>query len=421
MPKLPSLPRDAKYLAAALLLVKGYKQNEIARTLGVSESTVTHWVKGGQDRYWRVGAVRGGPELASVPHELKRQAQSLIQRPAVSTHELARLSGAQHQHMLSVHVVSTSWDDWRDRSPHKRSAAPVSESVWQAWLAEFARLAAPRARHLLAGGKFWGVTWGSHVAALIDAINAMPRSAQPRRRGVLAMPLCGDRCGAPLASESSSSLAEALQRVLTGNIDRPLSLSMVPAFILGDLNETEVVTMWKHIARSEAYCDIFGAERVPVAARASTSRSHKLVKAVDGVLTSVSRDGHPFGYGVKRMYENAGYDRREVEKRYMGDIGGIGLVRPGETGDPKLEQRWTGITREDMLACAARAGAKKANAVGVVLIVSGADRADSVLESLRLGFVSHLIADDSLNVELMRRVQASPWSRPKAPTRAVKA
>ena len=49
MPKLSSLPRVAKYLAAAMLLIKGYKQNEIARTLGVSESTVTHWVKGGQD------------------------------------------------------------------------------------------------------------------------------------------------------------------------------------------------------------------------------------------------------------------------------------------------------------------------------------------------------------------------------------
>ena len=81
MPKLSSLPRDAKYLAAAMLLIKGYKQTEIARTLGVSESTVTHWVKGGQDRYWRVGAVRGGPELASVAPELKRQAQSLIQAP----------------------------------------------------------------------------------------------------------------------------------------------------------------------------------------------------------------------------------------------------------------------------------------------------------------------------------------------------
>ena len=320
-----------------------------------------------------------------------------------------------------MHVVPTSWDDWRDRSHHKRNAGPPSESVWEAWLAEFTRLAAPRARHLLAGGKSWGVTWGSHVAAVIDAINAMPKSAQPRRRGVLAMPLCGNRCGARLASESSSSLAEALQRVLTGSIDRPLGLSMVPAFILGDLDETEVVTMWKHIARSEAYCDVFGTERVPAAARASGSRSHVLVKALDGVLTSVSRDGHPFGYGVQRMYENAGYDWREVEKRYTGDIGGIGLVRPGEAADPKLEQRWTGVTREDMLACAERAAAKKANAVGVVLLVSGADRADSVLESLRLGFVSHLIADDSLNVELMRRVHDSPWARPKSPRPAVKA
>lgn len=414
MRRLVSVSREAKQYAAALLLIRGLKQNEIARILGVSEPTVTQWLKGCIGRYWRVGAVRSGPGLAAAPQEVKRQAQALMQRPAITGEELLWLAGAQHRHLLSVHVVPTSWQAWRERSRRRRRALQFAGAAWQEWLAEYARLAAPRARQLLGKGKYWGVTWGSQVAALIGALGAGPASAR-RRRGVVTMPLCGNRCGARLASEASSALAEALQLTLTGRIDEPLGLSMVPAFILGDLDEKEVATIWKHIARSEAYCDVFGTERIPAAARAGATRSRVLVKNLDGVLTSNSRDGHPFGYGVERMYENAGYDRRDVESRYIGDIGGIGLLRAGATRDAKLEQRWTGITREDMFACAERAAARKRDAVGVVLVSSGADRVECVLESIRQGFITHVIADESLNDELLRRVGARTAARTKGP------
>jgi DNA-binding transcriptional regulator LsrR (DeoR family) len=418
MPDLSSVPVDAKLYAAARLLVNGFSQRHIARLLNVSESTVTQWLKAGSGRFWLKGALQAGPALKAASKELQRQAQSLLQRPRITERELLWLAGAQHGNLLSVHVVAGSWNAWRDGPRGSRRGVPRGKSPWQAWLAEYARLAAPRARYLLSRGKLWGVTWGSQVAAIIGALGATPAAARRRRRGVLAMPLCGGRCESRLASESSSALAEALQLVLTGRIDKPLGLAMVPAFILGQLDETEVVTLWKHIAVSEAYCEVFGTERIPPAARARAARSPILVRQLHGVLTSISRDGHPFGYGLQRMYENAGYDRGVIEERYIGDIGGIGLLRPGADPHATMEQRWTGILAPDLRACADRAAQRKPDAVGVVLAASGADRVECVLESVRQGYVSHLIADESLNGELLKRVRARTSASAGAAARA---
>ena len=261
MSRLSNVPREAKLLAAALLLLKGYKQTDIAKALGVTEPTITHWIQGGRDRYWRVGAKRVGPALEAASPALKRQAQSLMHRPAVSTPELMRLAGAPRRHVLSVDVAPTHWDECRNRARRKLGTADAADNAWRAWLAEFAGFAAPRVRDLMATGKTWGVTSGCQVDAVIDAIAAL--HVRPRR-AVISIPLCGNPVDAHALADSSTHLAVRLERALTRRVLKPLSLALVPALIPGHLDRTSVATIWDYIAASSpAYCRIFGTDHLP--------------------------------------------------------------------------------------------------------------------------------------------------------------
>ena len=292
-------------------------------------------------------------------------------------------------------------------------------------MATLGRLAMPRVIELLADGKTWGVTWGSQIEAVISAIAAECRNGRRLRRDMRVVPLCGSRCGARLFSESSSALAEVLQLALTGRVDAPVSIGQVPAFILGDMSESEARALWKHIVSAPAWLEAFGAGRLPAGLSAELgsklgariSSSTPLVHALDGVLTAVSSDGHPFGYGPRRMYADAGYQLEEIQAHYSGDLGGIGLLHAGQAPHTVLESRWTGILREDLLAVAERAARKEpGEAVGVVLVASGSDRVKSVLESVRLGYVSHLIIDESLIEAFTRLLDARAWMGPRLAT-----
>jgi hypothetical protein len=230
------------------------------------------------------------------------------------------------------------------------------------------------------------------------------------------LPLCGNRCGERLTTETSSAIAERLGMELAGQVTAPGALNMVPAYILGDLSDEQALTSWMEISRSAGYCQIFGGEHIPESARPLALPVRPWVLELDGVLTSVSRDGRPFGYGETRMYENAGYDAAAIEGAYLGDIGGVGLVKPGQSPLPLVEKRWTGLRRSELRACAARAAQAGSSAPGVVVLASGPVRANSLLESVRQGYVSHAVIDESLNAELAERLvlQARPAGGPRS-------
>ncbi len=404
MPAIRAADAEARRVAAAMLRLEGKRNSEIAAILGVDESTAKRLLDSRKGDYWRESGFAPGPKLAGLPSELLRTAKAVMSGPAIKVQELELLARAPQRHLRSVTIVPASWGDWQGDGQRagKRAGQRSEPERWRAWMHEFSRLAAPRARLLMMRGAAWGVTWGSHLAALVAAIEALPEGAYPRRRGVLTLPLSGERCGARLASESPSALAEALQRALAGRVDRPLSVGMVPAFISGKFSASQVLTMWDFISNSAAYCQIFGAARIPARVRPLRAPMRGLVEKLDGVLTSISRDNHPFGYGLGRMYEDAGYSRDEVESAYLGDLGGVGLLRPNREPHERLEARRTGIERAHLFACAARAAARSGDAVGVVLVASGADRAESLLASVHLGYVTHLIADRSLSERLMQ-------------------
>jgi DNA-binding transcriptional regulator LsrR (DeoR family) len=388
---------NADDLAVAMMYLGNSQPKEIAARLKIDITEVSRSLKRTQGRYWKRTAIVAGPELSAVPEKLKGLAAARIEGSAVRpihASQLMRHAGAQLRHLRSVAVIPA------------RCTLPLEtdSKSWFGWMSVFARLASAKVRPLMSSGATWGVTWGSHVSAVVDAIAHETDGVQGRRRAMRVLPLCGNRCGDRLVSESSSAIAERLGIELAGEVALPSALNLVPAFILGDLSEEDTIPLWKQVARSEGYCEIFGVDRIPSPARPPAPRTLAWVEQLDGVLTSVSRDGHPFGYGENRMYENAGYQRDVIERAYLGEIGGVGLARPGEVAMPIVEQRWTGMRAPELLACATRASEANNGVPGVVVVASGAGRATSLIESVRHGYVSHAVIDESLNEELVRRM-----------------
>lgn len=384
-------------LAIALMHLGNSTPSEIAERLKISLSKVSRSEGRTDGHYWKKAGYVPGAGLAGVPEALMREARQRIDANsirAVQPVQLMRFAGAKLRHLKSVEVVPRRWE-----IPAHDIAARFS-----AWMHDYGRLAAPKLKVLLAKGKTWGVTWGSHVSATVDALAYERESTATGRRVVSVLPLCGNRFGTRLVGESSSAIAERLGLRIAGEVALPGALAMVPAFILGDLTAKETIPMWKQIARSDGYCRIFGTARLPAGAGVGASPEAALADTLDGILTSVSRTDHPFGFGASgQLYENAGYDEADITRRYLGDIGGVGLQRADRAPDRKLEKRWTGLTREQLLGCAARAARPQSDGVGVVVVTSGADRTECVIESVRRGYVSHLIIDEALNEELYAR------------------
>jgi DNA-binding transcriptional regulator LsrR (DeoR family) len=65
----------------------------------------------------------------------------------------------------------------------------------------------------------------------------------------------------------------------------------------------------------------------------------------------------------------------------------------------KINERSTGIKREHLTQCAARA--RQTHMPGTVVIALGKNKANFVLESVKLGLVNHLIIDDDLENKLL--------------------
>jgi hypothetical protein len=393
------------YAAARLHVERNLKKSEIAAQLGVSPGTVTKWLDAGRKKgLWREGAPQKGPEFDNVPDAVRRDAEVLCNGTIVDASAVRLLAGAGDSHLRKVFIVQCNWDEWRSSAIERTGT--MDDDDWRAFLATYGRQACYYVKELMKHGKTWGVTWGSHVEAVINAISAEHSSGARPRRDVTIVPLSGVRPGATLTRESSGALAEDLQRALTGRVDKPLTFGQVPAFLMGKLKAAGVLTMWLYVSNSWAYVEVMGSDRLPPEVRAGVPEAVGLVHALDGIVTSISRDGHPFGYGSMRLYENAGYRQADIEQRYQGDIGGIGLLRNGEQRLDVFESRWTGILREDLLAVAQRAASKDNLPAGVVVLAAGSDRIESVLSAVRCGYVTYLIIDQSLAQRMRARIDS---------------
>ena len=363
----------------------------------LSQSTVSRWLRETENVYWSQKvqgipkAIEGTPLLArareiAFPANLKTQIRNAV-------------SPAAAQRLLTVHSVATPVSD----SP--------GEGARSAGIA-FAQAALGRVIDLLSTGELWGVTWGHNVGCVINEIVRTPANRVEFANAPRVVPLCGDPFDVLPTSQSSSVLAEQLDVFLNKGPGREmLSLRNVPAYIPEsskiNFTRSEIAGLKKFVLRCKAYQKIFGVDRLQVGTR--TKRTYSgipLADQLDGILTSVSSDERIFSYGPVTMIPMTGSENEWLNK-YAFDIGGVCLARSSSGGKndallKRLGAQWTGITLEQLDACAERACRNdgKGSPPGVVVVAIGAQKARSVAECLRRGLINHLICSADLAGQL---------------------
>jgi hypothetical protein len=259
----------------------------------------------------------------------------------------------------------------------------------QAAIEQFTKMAAPAVLELLSRAQLCGVTWGRMLASLVRA----GRNVPVRQTSTEFVPLAGEPLGFAPTTSSSSLLADELQRLFREHESHARSLTMLPALIPRDFSKEERLVIEKLIERLRDYREIFvsgpdGA--APVAER------------LDGIITSVGRD--PLGFAGGSLL-----DETEERPLFVGDLGGVLLPKHAADGGglktamDGLADRWKGLRLEHVRKCAAKAAQKNAapSQIGVVVLSIGASRAPVIFECVKLGLVSHLFIDDSLDQALL--------------------
>jgi len=101
-------------------------------------------------------------------------------------------------------------------------------------------------------------------------------------------------------------------------------LGLVPAFFPVQFDETELAVAWGLVGFCEAYLRIFGnPDKSNTSTDSSAVRKNPLIHRIDTVLTSISIEGRPFGFG-----KAASLIAPQLSEVLVGDIGGVPLKKP---------------------------------------------------------------------------------------------
>jgi len=363
----------------------------------LSQSTVSRWLGDTENRYW-VRQIEGINDRIEAAPRLAA-ARELAFPANVAARIRAAISSEAARRLLSVSTVATPAGDGPGESARASGVA-------------FAQAAMGRVIDLLATGERWGVTWGHNVGCVIGEIVKDPANRAAFAKAPRVVPLCGDPFDVVPTSESSSVLAEQLDVYLNGEHRQDLlSLRNVPSYIPGNneggFTRCEIAGIKKFVLRCKAYQRIFGVSRFQLGARIKRTYSGTpLADQLDGILTSVSSDQRTFLYGPATMIPMTQSEQRWLNANAF-DIAGVCLARSSSDGksDPllaRLRVQWTGVTLEQLEACAERACRKRgpASPPGVVVVAIGVQKANSVAECLRLGLINHLICSADLAGQL---------------------
>jgi hypothetical protein len=104
-------------------------------------------------------------------------------------------------------------------------------------------------------------------------------------------------------------------------------------------------------------------------------------------------------YGHDEIRELLGVTQQDLERSFLGDIGGVLLPRKdgavAADGVVKgIETHWVGMRYAELQAAATRAAARKAP--GVVVLAIGANKVDVLASAIRRGLVNHVFIDQDL-------------------------
>ncbi len=382
-------------IAAAYLSGQQKNQEEIARDLEISQSLVSRLVRRAKD---------------SGILEVKTKFVS----ERVSAEELARvkarLSTSPNQQILSR--VDTLAPGGRLPTLHIYPCHSRNTSIatWRHRIRAFSDDSASDLLKVLGSASVVGVAWGEMVASAVNAVQrtlAEGRGLRRTKRDFI--PLMGEPLGRPITQHSSSVLAAKLAEAFDPKLEpgSTLSLAPVPALIPADMTKAEIRAIRNLIGKIAAYRRIYGTDKNRVR---EDGDSAPLIDRVDAILTSISTQDRPLGFGDDRLIQAAGFQTERLNDLVIGDLCGVMIPRPHLDSKSKSEielimTHWTGVRVEHLEACANHA---KHGKPGVIVLAIGANKAPVVYEALRKGLIQHLFMDEDLADRLGEICEASP-------------
>ena len=367
-----------KALAVAKLRADGLNQLAIAERTGFSQ-----------------------PEVSRLLQRAIRDWQFLDPRPrfnanAATPEDLAEAAGyygagSDHEEQLRKAMVGGL--------PTRFHVHVLTTSLGHAADDRFSEQAALCLLELLHRSKLVGVMCGRTLARIFGCVRSF-EARSPIGAATDFIPICGDPLHISHLAEagySASQLAALLQAALGSKPSSELpTLAGVPAYLPRNLQFLGAVEQF--IEGLPGYRVVFGKMRT----RPSQALSQKLDTLITGVgILAAAEDsiGGSTGAFIKERLLQGESNAAELASLLHGDIGGLLLGKEALTESQirrvgQLNDGWTGLRLRELKDLAKRT--KRSGAPGVVVIASGANKADVVCEALRGSLVNELIIDREL-------------------------
>lgn len=375
-----------KIKQVALLLSRGWTQEEIGEQIGMKQSTVsrakkTALEKGYLELEQKLECKFGAAEVEALLYQI--HGPELLDRlrrmqPANATN-LRRLRILEHD------TVRPGWSEQQIESYRKAFGERVAEYLLEDVF--------PHIRSM-------GVTWGGTLLAVVRGIAKAARSRAGRHAEIEFLPVCGAPPDAiEAALRSSSNLVASLDAAINETARNPNNFTGVAAAISSKFTAAERRAIEKYFRQDKGYGRVFG-----------TGKQVGRVAEMDAVMTGVGTANAAEDPWIVGAAEAAGVDVGALSGCVLGNIGGWFLAREDlVTKEKKLVERvnarWTGIRLEHYLACSTRA--RRRGHGGTILVTSG-ERVDIVLECVRRGLIAELLIDAELASGLGRAIGFRP-------------
>jgi DNA-binding transcriptional regulator LsrR (DeoR family) len=281
-----------------------------------------------------------------------------------------------------------------------RVGSPSGTREHENEVAYFGRATAGHVAHLIRTSRIFAVTWGHTLSVIVEGFDSN-QLKRAQEQGVMFIPVCAEPEEFAGSRESSSGIAERLNRLVKAESAERLALTRIPAFIPRGL-PAELRAGIVHLIRSSAsYARIFDA------APGEPPGPSALISKAEGLLTSVGHAEHPTGFNYAELLKLGDISAEELRNLVVGDIGGILIHR--ERADREivnsLNEMWTGCRYETLASIAIRAA--RTRVPGVIVTSYGAHRAEILEAVIRRGLVNELILDETAALAVRGRLAQS--------------
>ncbi len=358
-------------VAVCKLAAEGNTQEEIGRTLKMNQAKVNRILKDHGATY--IKTFKTFIENEGDPKGIMQLVQDRITRKDLQD-QLSQ-EAKDPNFKLRVFTLPSGSPQWR--------------------LERFGILCAGYVKDLFSSSRYCGVTWGTHLDSLTNALKGFIIN-KPRRNKIEFIPLSGEPLGISPSYFSSSTLALRLNQIVNGNTkSEPFSLSAVPAFISPmNLTPSELRGIWKMIGEVEAYQKVFGR---PLS---KNNPQRPKVEQLDMLLTSLGGGGVMLRYGDHEMIPKNVIEDTGLNQLALGDLGGV--LIPKDSSKKKaitqIQKRCTGLTMGHLQNCVNKAKNSKSKnkPKGVIVLALGEQKAELVLACIRLGLINQLLCCNAL-------------------------